>query len=183
MRRAQAGMTLVELIVAMVIVAISIAGVFAVLDQTVAHSADPLVQKQAQALAEGLLEEIELAQFAVCNGSDPNVLVARDPVNSCTTAASSACTVPDTYGQRGEGRPYYSVKEYATAARTATAIAAVDLSGGVAGPAGYSASVTIDDSVTNLTAAGCTLRIQVSVSGPGGTSAVAEGYRTRMIPQ
>lgn len=52
------GFTLIELIVAIVVLAAGLAGIMLVFSQTVARSADPMVQQQAIALAEGYLDEI-----------------------------------------------------------------------------------------------------------------------------
>jgi len=67
--------TLIELIVALVITGIAVAGVVTVYVSTVRRSADPMVQQQAQFLAEAYLEEILLKRFndpetgLVCNGA------------------------------------------------------------------------------------------------------------------
>lgn len=174
----QSGLSLIELVVFIMIVSVALAGILSVLNVTAAHSADPMVQKQAQALADGLLEEIQLGSFAYCDGGDAQVLYATN---------SGACTgsVADSYGpEAGEVRPFNSVKDYASAARTATAIATTDLSGAIAGPAGYAATVFIDDSVAlGAISVGDTLLIRVTVTGPANTIAYAEGYRTRLIPR
>lgn len=52
------GFTLIELIVAIVVLAVGLAGIMLVFTQNVAKSADPMLQQQAIALAEGYLEEI-----------------------------------------------------------------------------------------------------------------------------
>jgi len=62
------GVTLVELIVFMVLVGVAMAGVFAAFNTMTAASADPQVRKQMVAIAESLMEEIELRPFA-CTGS------------------------------------------------------------------------------------------------------------------
>lgn len=54
------GFTLVEMIIAMVIISVGLAGVLGVLSRTGAQSADPMVTKQVTALAEGMMEEIML---------------------------------------------------------------------------------------------------------------------------
>jgi MSHA pilin protein MshD len=54
----QAGVNLVELIVAIVIIAIACTGVLLVFAQTVRFSADPMIQTQALAIAEAYLDEI-----------------------------------------------------------------------------------------------------------------------------
>ena len=57
-------MTLVELIMAIVIVSVGLAGVLAVFQQVVRGSADPLVRKQMLSVAEGMMEEITLKPYA-----------------------------------------------------------------------------------------------------------------------
>ncbi|MGC8733075.1 MAG: type IV pilus modification PilV family protein, partial [Halothiobacillaceae bacterium] len=51
------GFTLIELVLAVVILSIGLAGILLVYSQTVAKSADPMLRQQALALAEGYLEE------------------------------------------------------------------------------------------------------------------------------
>lgn len=57
-RNQQTGVTLVELVLSMVIISIAMVGIFSVINLTVSHSADPLMQQQAVAIAESYLEEI-----------------------------------------------------------------------------------------------------------------------------
>ncbi len=171
----QKGFTLIELVMFIVIVSVGIAGILVVFNMTVKASADPLVQKQAQALAEGLLEEIQTASFAYCDPSDP---LFRE---------GSVCTVNDQYGDYGsETRPYDTVKDYASAANTPTALSSI-LPGEspVSTPSGYDASVTIGPaSLGGITqASGDALLISVTVTGPGNTTALAEGFKTRQVPQ
>ncbi len=59
----QAGVTLVELILSMVIISIALTGVFTVMNLTVSHSADPVIQHQAISIAESYLEEILLQSY------------------------------------------------------------------------------------------------------------------------
>lgn len=54
----QSGVTLVELILSMVIISIALTGVLTVMNLTVSHSADPIIQHQSVAIAESYLEEI-----------------------------------------------------------------------------------------------------------------------------
>lgn len=56
--RRQAGFTLIELVIFMVIVAVGVTGILLVMNTVVASSADPMVRKQALALADSILEEI-----------------------------------------------------------------------------------------------------------------------------
>lgn len=58
MRRGQAGVNLVELLIAIVVIAIACTGVLLVFAQTVRFSADPMIQTQALAIGEAYLDEI-----------------------------------------------------------------------------------------------------------------------------
>jgi MSHA pilin protein MshD len=57
----QKGVTLIELVLSMVIISIALTGIFSVITLTVSHSADPVVNYQAIAIAEAYMDEI-LAQ-------------------------------------------------------------------------------------------------------------------------
>lgn len=73
----QSGMTLIELIVAIVIIGIGLAGVLLAFNATVRHSADPMVRKQMSAIAEEMMEEILLKPFAVTAPNPPFAGCAR----------------------------------------------------------------------------------------------------------
>lgn len=77
---AQSGLTLVELIVFIVVVGVGLAGVLVVLNATVKSSADPLVRKQALAVAEAMLDEIMSKSYE------------NDPNDSANTSATLGCT-------------------------------------------------------------------------------------------
>lgn len=54
----QQGFTLIELIIFIVVVGAGLAGILSVMNQVVRHSADPMLTKQAVALADSVLEEV-----------------------------------------------------------------------------------------------------------------------------
>lgn len=64
-RHNQRGISLIELIMFIVIVGVALAGILLVMNVTTRYSADPVVHKQALAIAESLLEEIELQDFSL----------------------------------------------------------------------------------------------------------------------
>lgn len=66
----QAGVTLVELLVSIVIVAIAAGTILGLLATTTGASADPLLRHQASAIAEAYLEEVLLRPFADPDGAD-----------------------------------------------------------------------------------------------------------------
>jgi len=70
--RRSAGVTLVELIVALVIVGVALAGMVAVYTTTTRASADPVVVQQMAAIADNLMEEVLMKPFAKPVGNAPS---------------------------------------------------------------------------------------------------------------
>jgi MSHA pilin protein MshD len=191
----QRGVTLVELILFIVIVGIALGGIITVMNLTTRGSVDPVRRKQALIIAEGLLEEVELAKFSYCDPSDPE---ASDH-DARPDAAS--CQVPERWGQAApepsgaaNGRPFDNVNDYVTASRTwQTAFndaAGVlrDANGNKIDVTGYSARLMIQPAALNgvgnaadLEANTDLLRITVEVSYDGQTLAL-DGYRARYAP-
>ena len=68
--RRQAGTTLIELVISIVIVSIAASALLMALSMTVGSSADPMVRHQAIAIAEAYLEEITLKAFDDPDGVD-----------------------------------------------------------------------------------------------------------------
>ena len=75
--RRQRGVTLVELIVALVIVGVGLAGLIAAFTRTSVNSADPMIRKQMGSVAEGMMEEVLLKPFA----ADATAASTRDSYN------------------------------------------------------------------------------------------------------
>jgi len=99
--RHSAGVTLVELIVALVIMGVALAGVVAVYASTTRASADPVVVQQMQAIADNLMEEILMKPFA-----------PLDPANDAPSYRQGGARVNyndvrdyDGYGADGNGNP------------------------------------------------------------------------------
>jgi MSHA pilin protein MshD len=68
--RRQAGTTLIELVIAIVIISIAVSAILMVFSMNVGYSADPMIRYQAVAIAEAYLEEISLKSFADPDGVD-----------------------------------------------------------------------------------------------------------------
>jgi len=72
-RRLHRGFTLIEVIIFIVVVGAGLAGILSVSTNVVKSSADPMVRKQAMALADSILEEILQKEFQDPDGL-PNVV-------------------------------------------------------------------------------------------------------------
>ncbi|MDX1404911.1 MAG: prepilin-type N-terminal cleavage/methylation domain-containing protein [Woeseiaceae bacterium] len=66
----QSGVTLIELVIAIVIIAIAATAILGTFATTVGQSADPMIRHQAVAIAEAYLEEISLKSFDDPDGID-----------------------------------------------------------------------------------------------------------------
>ena len=194
--RREAGVTLIELILFIVIVAIALTGIIGVMSFTTANSADPLRRKQALMIAEGLLEEVRLAGFTLC---DPR------SNNADSAETSAVCEFAEGFGNEGPPgtvfvRPFDNVNDYVAAANTPAAPFndnagfLTDALGRRLGVAGYNATVTITPErlgsivIPAAPAGGVNaadadaLRIRVTVTADGGDPVVLDGYRTRYAP-
>ena len=70
--RRQKGFTLLELIIFIVVVGVGLAGILTVSNNVVKSSADPMVRKQAMALADSILEEILQKEYSDPDGVQGN---------------------------------------------------------------------------------------------------------------
>ena len=177
--RLQRGLTLIELIVFIVIVSTALAGVLTVLNVTTKSSADPMIRKQALAIAEALLEEVQLQPFTWCDPNDATELAAATRYSDCTRPENTLAPESDepttvNGNNRGVGSlPWDNVDDYHNLVTTTS------IAGG--GTALYSATVTIERDSLNGIPADASLRITVTVTG-GGETIQLQGYRTRHSP-
>lgn len=79
------GVTLVETVVAVLILSVAVGGLLLALQTAVRASSDPLVRKQMLAIAEGMLEEVLLHPYSAYSPANPS-----SPPLSCGSAASRA---------------------------------------------------------------------------------------------
>lgn len=173
----QRGLTLIELIMFIVIVGVALAGVLTVLNHTTQHSADPMIRKQALAIAEALLEEVMLQPFTWCDTDDSAAATATS-YGGCGTPENNLApdgAEPTNGDLRGTGlTPWDNVNDYHGLITTKNA--------GGGSSAKYSATVSVDNTVSlNGISGGAAMLITVTVTAPGETITL-QGYRTRFAP-
>lgn len=176
--RRQRGLSLIELVLFIVVVSAALAGVLSVFVQSTLNSADPMLRRQSLAIAESLLEEVQLMPFSFCDGDDANVETA-------TSTAACAGGADASGAESGETRiatPQFDhVNDYNGLAMSGI----TDITGNaVAGLSGYSASVSVSAAALSTLSAGSgdALRITVTVTAPNGSTLALDGYRTRHAP-
>lgn len=192
----QSGFTFVELIMFVVIVSIGVAGILSVFYVTTQKSADPAARKQLIAIAEAMLEEVELMPFT-CR--DPDDATASDASvalsgNNCVVGGTMEAMGPeaDPETRYSATVPFDNVNDYnGFDTATATPAGIIDPSLSLAGPAGYRAVVSVAASPLGSIAANDggpgggtpqSLLINVTVTSPRGESITLSGYRTRYAP-
>jgi MSHA pilin protein MshD len=175
-----------------VIVSVAIAGILPVMNMITSHSADAMLRKQALAIAESLLEEVEMQYFTYCDPDDANAAVATAATTAQCPKAGGIGGVeamgPETDSAGTETRnaaPLFdNVSDY-NGFSSAAVGGIKDFSGNVISVlAGYTATVSVAPvALGNITlASGDALQITVTVVAPGGQSIVLDGYRTRYAP-
>ncbi len=194
----QAGLSMIELVVFIVIIGVAVSGVVTTLAYTTARSADPLLRKQAMLIAEALLDEISLGHITFCHPDDAAAETALNAAG-CTTGSA------ETVGASGAQRPYFNINDYVVAFNTPTSITPGDTTGKITDVLGnvrhagkYTAFVTIKTDArlgpadaTQIVGAASTapnpadtdvLHISVAVNYGGGEKIVLDRYRTRYAP-
>jgi len=194
-RRTSFGVTLVELIVFIVIVGVAMAGLFAAFNTITAASADPLVRKQVLAIAESLMEEVQLMPFTYCDPDDANAETAASTAG-CAVASNSEnlvigpenCPGASCETRYNAAAQFDNVSDYhdfkmGTLYGLPAGIQGITNSN-ISGLDSYSAKISITRAGTALGLAldEQALLVSILVNGPGGVSVTLEGYRTRYAP-
>lgn len=174
----QLGLSLVEVVVFIVVLGIGLAGMAVIYNQLTLASVDPVVRKQAVAIAGSLMEEIQLRPFTLCDPDDPNVFTAPAP----------PCGTPEVIGAEG-GETRYADPRFDNVSDYhgfAMAGSIQDINNAtIAGLTGYSASVVVEEAGGDFPAAvpaADALRITVTVNGPANVNVILKGYRLRYAP-
>jgi MSHA pilin protein MshD len=176
------GLSLIELIIFIVVVAIAVTGVLIVLTTAARSSSDPAIRKQMLVIAESLLEEVELMPFTYCDPDDTSVLTATSTAGCTVASNAEGALSPQASEARGSlATPYDNVWDYNAFSITGI----TDITGtAIPGLSGYRASVSVAAAAlsTITLASGDAVLITVTVTAPNGDSIALSGYRTRYAP-
>jgi MSHA pilin protein MshD len=184
----QRGLSLIETVIFIVVLGIGIAGLAVLYNQLTLASVDPLVRKQAVAIASSLMEEIQLRPFTFCDPDDAAVFTANN-TGDCDPAkienmGAETFSPPGT--ETRSGVPSFdNVNDYNGLSMVGSI---QDITNApISGLTGYSADVQIVAAGGDFPAAIApdeALRITVTVDGPPGTGVrvVLQGYRLRYAP-
>ena len=187
-RKRARGISLIELIMFIVIVGAGLAGILGVMNFTTRASADPLIQKQALAIAEAYLEEVLAMPFTYCDPDDANAATAEstgavNPADPTLCATNLEVLGAENMGgleTRGSTtRPFDNVNDYNSLATAAPA----NLDGTPIPDLGaYQVTVAVVAEALSTVASAASLRVTVTVTGPVGVTVRLDGYRTRYAP-
>lgn len=187
----QRGVTLIELVVFIIIISVGVVGLLSVTGSTILHSADPMIRKQALAIAESLLLEIEQRPFTLCVPGDRNVAATVAALDATATDPAKCWDAVEAMGpETGESRysstaPFNNVNDYNGFTMPDAKCAGICPLGDatpIDGLGAYSASVVITEAGADVGLAdAATLKITVTVTGNGESIALV-GYRTRYAP-
>ena len=164
--RAQRGTTLVEVIIFMMIVSIAVVSVVSALSLAARQSADPLVQREALAVAESLVQEIDGQPYA-----------QKDPYNP--TGPDDAIGPEPGETRAGSPLPFDNPNDYS--GYSENGIVAPDGSA-VSSLGTYSASVVASQQAMGTVPAGDGLLVVVTATGPDGQPVMLTTFRARYAP-
>jgi MSHA pilin protein MshD len=153
--KSQRGVSLIELILFIIIVSVALTGLLSVMNANTRNSVDPLLQKQALAIAESMLEEIELQDFIPPVGGFSGGTIA-------TAIQANRASFDDIF----------DYNNFATIG----IFPADGSSTGVTGLANYNVSVAVT-TIAWVTVATDAAQITVTVTDPRGQTIQAVGYR------
>jgi MSHA pilin protein MshD len=144
-RRAQRGFTLIELVLAIVVLGVGLAGVLIAFSTVTRGSADPVVAQQMLAIAEEMLEEIQLKPYLVAPNAAP-AACARNTYNDVLdyngyATSGQICTI--------DGSPITSLTGYSVQVQVVAAALA-----GVGASAARRIDVTVTRGTSSVTLTG-----------------------------
>ncbi|MDB5825704.1 MAG: type secretion system protein [Herminiimonas sp.] len=200
-RVSQRGISLIELILFIVIVSVGLVGILSVMTVTSKSSANPILLKQATAIAESLLEEIQLQPFTFCAPEDNNATTATGAVAppatiGCADPQNSEDQLPlgteatvhgkTRYGDGSGAKRFNNVSHYNAFPGFPSGI--TDINNTPVGLESYNATVSVSRANGSTIFAGPAipdadvLKIDVRVTQGTAVDVTLTGYRFRYAP-
>lgn len=179
----QVGVTLVELIIAIVIISIAVVAILQSLGQQTLRNVDPMLQSQAQLLAKQFLDEVKSKSF-FDPSADPRLVPNLTAAQLITSIADQAQRNADATNRLTWNNLYEYHSYNDSEVRNADGTAIPELSG-------YSVTISVDiseglsmgsapNALINIASCPATLAlITVTVTDPRGQQTSLQGYRTR----
>ncbi len=157
-RGLSAGFSLIEVVIAITVLSVALTGSMMLMHTTLRSSADPMIQRQAAAIAEAYIEEVILQSYI-----DPDLDQATGAV--CPSAEASRALFDNVCD-------YDALNDVGARNRSGTAIT---------GLGAYTVDIDIVTTATLNTLSGSSqvLRIDVQVSHPSMSSFSVSAYRTK----
>ncbi len=153
-RPSQGGVTLIELVIAIVVIGIAGAALYGAVGSIIGRSADPMLRAQSIAIAEALLDEALLRPLpdvlGACNNSTAAPRANYDDI--CDYDGLDMSPVVDAFGAGLPGLSSYRARMSVT-------------------PTAYGAALQVP--------AADGVRLTVTVTDPTGVEVVLDGYRAR----
>jgi MSHA pilin protein MshD len=189
--RRERGMTLIELIMFIVVIGIAAVGVVGVIGYATRASTDPMIHKQALAIAEAMLEEVQLMPFTYCDPDDPQAATAQS-----ATVGATGCSAGGVEGAGAEGGAPFGPETRVSATTPFDNVNDYNgftMAGGIVDIAGnavpipelgsYTASVSVAGQALGGIGATEAQLITVTVTHPQlNPSIILNGYRVRYAP-
>ncbi|HEY5799153.1 MAG TPA: prepilin-type N-terminal cleavage/methylation domain-containing protein [Burkholderiaceae bacterium] len=184
----QRGLTIIELVIFIMIISIGVVGILQVLALNNRSSADPQLIKQAVAVAEGIVEEVQLAKFTYCDPDSPN---AETATSAAGCVSLQEAVGPEMTAPSSDARPFDNINDYVAAFGAETELTTfadgTPIQSGPASLRRYRVFLRIDNNQALGGIAGAAsadtnvLKITVRVDYGNG-NLVLEGFRTRYNP-
>lgn len=182
---AQHGLTLIELLIFIVIVGIAATAILGVFGNLTRSSANMLPDKQAQAIAASLLQEVLAQPFTFCDPNDPAAPTAAAP-GGC--AVQETTMTPEIGETRTGPSRFDNVNDYNSGVTLPVDLPSQLPATGVTALAGlpnytYRITVAPTNAVPNVTMTpNDALLVTVVVTGLNGATAQLQGVRIRYAP-
>lgn len=186
--RRQAGLTLIEVVLFIIVLGIGFVGIMILYNQVTTASVDPMVRKQALAIASSMMDEITLKPFTYCDPDDSQVYTATAPVVGATGCSTGLVeVVPNPANEQAEVRSggallFDNVNDYNGFSMSGGSMATAS-GNAISGLSDYSVAVAIAESALSGVPATESLLITVTATHvPTATTVILQGYRLRYAP-